>query len=73
MSETAKWDAVWDYKIEMCLQFAAQPWLTFCNCDHRESNHIKNCVLYSAWSKASHSMYSSTKQTLARISGKTLT
>lgn len=54
----------------MCLQCAARPWLTFEDFNHREVNHIKNCVLYSTRSKPSASNKSSGKHSLTRSSEK---
>lgn len=45
-SETATWDTIRDYDIEMRLEFAARPGLTFRDFEHREVNSIKNRVLY---------------------------
>lgn len=40
--ETAEWEAIRDYKVKMCLQFSARPWLMFKEFNQIEFNHIKN-------------------------------
>lgn len=62
--ETAEWDKIRDYDVEMRLEFAARPWLTFQDFDHQEVNSIKNRVLYmSNNTKASSSKRASSSRT----------